>query len=433
MSHNPPFIRSALREALGNMVLPLRQQLDVRNAWLRHRLETVIPQIMAREGFDMWLIIAREYNEDPVMMSMLPQPAMSARRRSILAFCRNADGSVDRLTIDRYGHGDFYAGVWQAGQESQDDALKRIVTERDPQHIGINLGEDFAFGDGLTHTEYLHLMAVLGEDYAPRVRSAQALCIGWLESRTEPELTAYPGIIQMGHMIIAEAFSRRVIHPGITTVDDVRWWMRQTMHDFGLQAWFHPSCDIQAPGQPFAMPHMQQDRRKVIMPGDLLWCDMGFIYLGLATDQQQHAYVLKPDENDAPDGLKTALQAGNQLQDIVMQAIQPGLSGNDVLKVARQQALDVGLTPSIYCHPIGYHGHAAGPMIGLWDQQEGVPGRGDYLLYDNTAYSIELNVQVDVPEWDGQTVTIALEEDAVLTNGAMHWLDGRQERLHLIG
>jgi hypothetical protein len=258
--------------------------------------------------------------------------------------------------------------------------------------------------------------------------------VGWLEHRIEAEKVVYPGIVAIGHTIIAEAFSTNVIQPGITTTEDVVWWMRQTMQDMGLRAWFQPTIEIQAPGQSFDPGYSEESEKRMrIMPGDLLHCDMGFIYLGLATDQQQHAYVLKPGETDAPEGLKAALTAGNRVQDIHMTAMQIGLTGNDVLLAVRQQAEAENIKAMIYSHPLGYHGHAAGPTIGLWDQQGGVPRRGDYPLFDNTAYSIELNIQQAVPEWNDQVVRIALEEDALLSGGKMRWLAGRQTALQLIG
>jgi hypothetical protein len=210
--------------------------------------------------------------------------------------------------------------------------------------------------------------------------------------------------------------------------------MRQTMQDMGLHAWFQPTIEIQAPGQPFDPGYSEEsEKRTLILPGDLLHCDMGFIYLALATDQQQHGYVLKPGETDAPEGLKAALAAANRIQDIHMAAMQIALTGNEVLAAVRQQAEAESIAATIYSHPLGYHGHAAGPTIGLWDQQGGVPGRGDYPLFDDTAYSIELNIQQPVPEWENQIVRIALEEDAILSGGKMRWLAGRQTALHLIG
>jgi hypothetical protein len=422
-------------DAYRNKLLPLRAQVAVRNGWLQQRLDEVLPLLMARAGFDLWIVAAREYNEDPVIMTLLPEPAMAARRRTILVFARRADGGVDRLTLDRYGFGNFYPRGWNPDQEEQFAALRRVVEERDPQVIGLNLSTDFAFGDGLTHTEYEQISAALGEPFTNRIRNAERLCVGWLERRIGPELTVYPGLVEIGHALIAEAFSTLTIQPGITTTDDVVWWMRQKMLDLGLRAWFHPTVEIQAPGLSFDAPAggAGHERRKLILPGDLLHCDVGFYYLGLATDQQQNAYVLKPGEPDAPAGLKAALAEGNRLQEIHLAHMQVGHSGNTVLKNVLEQARREGLQPSVYTHALGYHGHAAGPVIGLWDQQNGVPGKGEYELFDETCYSIELNVTKAIPEWDNQTVRIALEEDAVLTGGQMRWLDGRQTEFHLIG
>ena len=420
-------------DSYRSKILTLKQQADIRNAWLKQRLDEIIPEIMSRESFDMWLVIAQEYNEDPVIMTLLPAPQMSARRRTILVFARNADNTVDRLTLSRYGMPGFYEHGWNPEEEAQYECLKRLIIERDPQRIGINTSETFAFGDGLSHQEYLNLAETLGAEWMSRTQSAERLCVGWLERRITPEIDAYGGIVEIGHAIIAEAFSSRVIQPGITTTEDVVWWMRQKMHDMGLQAWFQPDVNIQAAGDPFNELGDSQERRTIILPGDLLWCDMGFYYLGLATDQQQHAYVLKRGESDAPDGIKAALTAGNRLQDIHFEEMKIGRTGNDVLARVLKRATDEGLMPTVYSHPLGFHGHAAGPTIGLWDQQGGVAGQGDYPVFDNTCYSIELNIKMPIPEWNGQMVRIMLEEDALLCDGVMQWLDGRQTALHLIG
>jgi hypothetical protein len=417
-------------------ILPLRNRVETTNSWLRQRLETVLPEVMRREGFDMWIVNAREYAEDPVMMTFLPGPMISAGRRTILVFSLGSDGTFERLSLSRYSSGDYYRSVWQPDTEDQYACLVRIIRERKPKTIGINLSENFAFGDGLSHTDCLRLRSELGPELSSCFQSAERLAVGWLERRTEPEIIAYPRIVGIGHELIAHAFSSRVIHPGITTTEDVAWWIRQTIQDLGLSAWFQPTVDIQSAGTGYSSFTSIRDgggARTVIMPGDLLHCDVGFHYLGLATDQQQNAYVLKPGEIDAPEGLKRALADGNRLQDILAAEMVAGRTGNEILHAARARAVEEGLKPSIYSHPIGYHGHAAGPTIGLWDRQEGVAGNGDYELFDDTCYSIELNVRRDVPEWDNQEVRIGLEEDAVFSNGALRWLDGRQERLILIG
>jgi hypothetical protein len=409
-------------------LLPLREQAEIRNNWLRERLDTVVPRLLEQEDLDMWVVIAREYNEDPVVMTLLPEPEMAARRRTILVFTRQPDGSVERLTISRYGLRGLYEAVWDPAVEDQYSCLARLVHERNPRSIGINVSETFAFGDGLTHSEHERLEEALGPELMARTRSAERVAVGWLEQRIPAELERYPELIAIGHQLIATLFSREVITPGVTTTDDAVWWLRQTMHDHGLKAWFQPTITVQAPDQPFDMEHS----RKQILPGDLLHVDVGFYYLGLATDQQQHAYVLKEGEQEPPAGLVEALAAGNRLQDILISTMAVGKTGNEVLRESLEQARSEGLRPSIYTHPLGYHGHAAGPTIGLWDRQDGVPGGGDYPLFDQTCYSIELNVSYSVPEWDGGDVRIALEEDAVLDNGTVRWLDGRQEKFFLI-
>jgi Xaa-Pro aminopeptidase len=409
-------------------ILPLRQRASVRNDWLRDRLESYLPKLMAREGFDMWVIIAREYNEDPVIMSMLPEPFMYARRRTILLLTLLKNGMVERLTFARYGMGDFYKTVWDPDKEEQYDCLALEIKKRKPEKIGINVSETTAFGDGLTHGEYTQLARTLGSKYSKRLIGAEALAVGWLEHRTQRELNAYPSIVAITHTLVEEAFSSRVIHPGITTTDDVAWWMRQKMVDLGLQPWFPPTVDLQAPDQPYDKPA----KRSLIEPGDLLHCDIGFYYLGLATDVQRNVYVLKHSECDAPEGLKTALRDGNRLQDILSEEMVIGRTGNLVLKRAREKAISEGIVPSIYTHPLGTHGHAAGTTIGLWDKQEGVPGTGDYPLHSDTCYAIELNAKKAVTEWGGQEVRMSLEEDALLTSSGLRWLKGRQTRLYLI-
>jgi len=417
-------------DAYRGKILPLRERAEVRNRWLRQRLDEVLPALMREVGLDMWIVVAREYNEDPVLMTLLPQPAMSARRRTILVFSLSADGALERLALGRYEIEGFYKRAWDAERESQYECLARVIRERDPETIGINVSRTFAFGDGLTHSEHDRLVAALDPSDVPRLRSAGELCVRWLEHRTANELTVYPGIVEIGHVLIAEAFSTRVIQPGITTTDDLVWWMRQKMLDLGLRAWFQAMVDIQARGQSC---DGEGEARKLIMPGDLLHCDVGFVYLGLCTDQQQNAYVLKSGETHAPTGLEQLLESGNGLQDILVRQMIAGRTGNEVLACTLSQAVDEGLTPSVYTHPLGYHGHGAGPTIGLWDQQDGVSGRGDYPLHDDTCYAIELNTKASVPEWQGQEVRMALEEDAVLSGNNLRWLSGRQEALHLVG
>lgn len=421
----PPYTNPGA-DTYRQKILPLRQRMEVYNGWLRKRLETLLPRLMDECGVEMWLVVAREYNEDPVIMSLLPEPNLYARRRTILLLHRKPD-KVDRLAVYRYGFGDFYEGVWDPEKEEQHQCLARLIRERDPKTIGINVGNTWAFGDGLTHGEYTQLVDALG-DLSERLISAERLCVRWLETRVPEELEAYPMLVELTHAIIQEAFSSKVITPGVTTNEDVQWWIRQKMLDLGVEMWFPATVDLQSHG----VKHDDKEKRKTIMRGDLLHCDVGFYYLGLATDVQQNAYVLRHGETDAPQGLKDALADANKLQDFHAEAMKTGHTGNMILKMALGNAKKAGLNPSIYTHPIGVHGHAAGPTIGLWDQQNGVPGRGDHPLHPDSCYAIELNAKKEVPEWDGQEVRMSLEQDAWWTGDRLVFLAGRQKRLHLV-
>ncbi|MCW4011833.1 MAG: M24 family metallopeptidase [Candidatus Bathyarchaeota archaeon] len=413
-------------DTLGQKILPLRDRMTVYNDWLMKKLETMLPGFMDETGIDMWLVIAREYNEDPVIMSLLPEPNLYARRRTILVFHRKPEG-VERSAVYRYGFGDFYKGVWNPDEEEQYECLARIIKEKKPERIGINVSNTFAFGDGLTHGEYTLLVDAIGED-ADKLVSAETLCIRWLETRSKEELETYPMLVELTHAIVQEAFSSKIITPGVTTVDDVQWWMRQKMLEFGVEMWFPATVDRQGHGDSYE----DHEKTNVIHRGDLLHCDVGFYYLGMATDIQQNAYILKPGETDAPQGLKDALADANKLQDYHAEAMKTGRTGNEILKIALDNANKNGLKPSIYTHPLGVHGHAAGPTIGLWDQQGGVPGRGDYPLHPDTCYAIELNAKRKVPEWDNQEVRMSLEQDAWWTGEKLVFMAGRQKKLHLV-
>ncbi|MFQ6108152.1 MAG: M24 family metallopeptidase [Candidatus Aminicenantales bacterium] len=406
-------------------VLNMKERAAVVDEWLRIRLEKVLPEIMRRENLDMWIIICREYNEDPVYLSLVPFTSLSARRLTMLVFYDRGREGVERLAVSRYGIGNFYKTVWEPEKMDQWECLARVVKEREPQRIGINESETFAFGDGISASLKKKLMDALGPEYTSRLHSAENLAVRWLETRIPEELEVYPHIVSLAHHIIAEAFSPQVITPGVTTAEDVVWWMRERIRKLKLTTWFQPSVSIQR-------PRKNSSEGNVIHRGDLLHCDVGITYLRLSTDTQEHAYVLKEDENNCPQGLRDALRMGNRLQDILIGEFQEGRTGNEILASALKKARAEGLKASIYTHPLGYHGHGAGPTIGLWDKQDGVPGKGDYPLHYNTCHSIELNIRTNIPEWGRQEVRIALEQDAVFTRDGVYFLDGRQTRLHMI-
>jgi Xaa-Pro aminopeptidase len=418
-----------------DQILPVRERSAFIDRVLEYRIDSLLPELMDREGLDMWIIISREYNEDPVMETMLPSQWLSARRRTILVFSRNDDGSMDKIAIARYNVGKLLKGEWNIDvYPNQWDALIEIIERKDPKTIGMDFSQDFGLADGLVYSEQKAFMEKLPTQYHDRVVSAERLAIAWLETRSRMEIEVYPTICAMGHEILQEAFSAEHIKPGVTTTDDVIWWLRQRVVELGLQTWFHPSVSIQRSNMgdnAFLRSFANRAEDEIIQKGDLLHVDFGITYLRLNTDQQQHFYMLRDGETEVPKGLADAFKNGNKLQDILVKNFVSGKSGNEILKDALDEAKGQGFQASIYTHPIGFHGHAAGPTIGLWDQQGGVAGKGDYPLFKNTCYSIELFAATEVDEW-GKIVRIMLEEDGLYDDEGFRFLDGRAEEIYTI-
>lgn len=418
-------------------IMPLRRQADTTDSWLRDRLRLILPQVMQRAGIDMWIVTSREYNEDPVLMSLLPASMMSARRRTVLVFHAPQDGPFEAMAIANAGIGldGYYQAMWAKEQlaeaaESQEDCLRRVVRERDPQRIGINISSETAFGDGLSVSDHAWLRDALGEELLSRTTAATDVAVGWLEQRLPEEIEAANGNNQIAHGIIGEAFSSRVIHPGVTTAADVAWWLRQRVNELGLSCWFHPTVSIQRRG--VALGELGWNSDTIIRHGDLLHCDFGLHHLGLATDTQQNAWVLRLGEQQAPEGLRRIQALANRQQDLLAAEMIAGRSGNEVLHATLAAMQAAGISGRIYSHPIGYHGHGAGPMIGRFDRQDSLPGAGEFALHDDTLFSFEMYVESSLPEWDGQLVRLQTEQIVAFTGGRIEYLGGRQTELHLL-
>ena len=297
----------------------------------------------------------------------------------------------------------------------------------------MNTSDHWAFGDGLSSGLRARLEQALGPELSARLVPAEELCIRWIETRSAMEMEVYPQIVHLARRVIAEAFSSQVITPGVTTTDDVAWWIRQRFAELGLDPWFHPYCNVQRRGalEADGTP-LFGDSDATIRRGDVLHTDVGITYLRLSTDTQEMGYVLRLGESDVPDGLKRALALGNLWQDHLTDAFVTGRTGNEILSIARTKCEREGLVVSIYTHPLGFFGHAAGPTIGMWDNQGPTPVRGDWPLHPLTAYAIEGSVTVPIPEWDGQPVQIKLEQDAWFDGERVHYIGGRQTRWHVI-
>ncbi len=414
-------------------VLPQRDRVDAINRVLEDRLENLLPRLMRETGIDMWLVINREYAEDPVYLSLVPEPVFAARRTTILMFHDRGEAGVERSTVSRYPVGALYEAVWEGGDlDAQWQRLAELIAERDPDKIAVNTSRHWPVADGLTAGLHERLTEALGPQLSKRIVSAEALVVRWIETRTGGEQDVYPHVVSLARGVIAEAFSERVITPGVTTTDDVAWFIRQRYADLDLPVWFMPYVNVQRPGEPCDPDNPFCGTSGVIRPGDVLHTDVGICYLRLCTDTQEMGYVLRPGETEVPSGLVRALAVGNRWQDLLTDAFETGRTGNQILAAARSAAEGEGIHSMVYTHPLGFFGHAPGPTIGMWDNQGETPHRGDWPLHPDTGYAIEGNVIVQVPEWDDQWVRIKLEQSALFDGETVTYLAGRQTQWHVV-
>lgn len=417
-------------------VLTQREQANVIDSWLEDRIENLLPSLMTETGIDMWVVISREYNEDPVIRTMLPATWMAARRRTILVMYQpSANSPVETFAVARYDVGKSFKRAWDPEkQPDQWAALMELIASKNPKKIALNYSEDFGHADGLTTNEHQVFLTYLPQNLQKNVVSAQTLAVRWLETRTDLEMATYKHIQQLAHAIIREGFSEGVITPGATTTEDVVWWYREKIKEMKLDTWFHPSVDIQR-----ADPANTEQTRNfaskspesVIMPGDLLHVDFGITYLRLNTDTQEMAYVLKAGELEVPAYLNEAFIEGNRVQDVLTSNFVAGRTGNEILRASLKTLKAEGIRGTIYTHPLGFYGHSAGPTIGMWDNQGDTPGAGDFPLHANTGYAIELNAVVFLPEWN-KDVRIMLEEGALFDGEKVTYYNGRQKEIFSI-
>jgi Xaa-Pro aminopeptidase len=424
----------------------------MQQAWLQKRLDTFLAPLLRKHGIDMWVIPMREYAEDPVFKALTAPETFAARRRTIYVFfdkCAATGAAVSTSCLERIAlGGTSQGGVFEARRstkqaagdvgtgrqaelwgDEQWQALKAVIEERTPRVIGIDRSTVFAFSDGLSSGELQGMSVALGEQWTSRFRNAEALPLELIASRLPEEEAFFEKMNALVWSLTQEMFSSKTITPGTTKTSDLVWWWRQRVTDLGLDTWFQPSVSVQRQGK--TATEIGND--PLIERGDVLHCDVGITVARLNTDTQHNAYVLRPGETDAPEGLKRALANSNTLQGIVVSELRPGRTGNEILaaSLARMKAQQINGT--VYSHPVGLHGHGAGPLIGLWDYQEGVPGRGDAKVVPSMWYSIELQSTTPVPEWGGQAVRMAQEEDVIIdAAGKVRWAKGRQDTLFLV-
>ncbi|MGC9321358.1 MAG: M24 family metallopeptidase [Kosmotogaceae bacterium] len=397
------------------------ERIGEHNEVLLDRLDYIMPGLLEEEDFDGWMVIGRENNEDPIISTLLPGSLYGASRITAFLFTKN-----NRFVLSPYGSqmSDYYESAWKVEDGDIFDSIGKLLMDLRVKTLGVDYSENFALADGITHSLFESLRKQLSGQV--NLVSAENIAINWLQTRTDREIEIYRHLDRIANIIIRNAFSRENILSGMTTTRDVELILKRLASAIGLRTWFGPDVDFQRRG-------VENPRSTgVVEEGDLLHCDFGFIYNGLATDTQQMFYLKRKSRSSVPEGLQDVVSRTNEVQDILARNFIEGISGNELLRVTLKEAEERDLDATIYSHPIGYHGHGAGPIIGLWNNQEEIKGTGDLKIRNSTCFAMELNSRTPVTSWSGQPVYGFLEETVAFRNNEIDYLDGRQEELFLI-
>ena len=411
---------------------------EARSRWERsclirqEKFDLVLPQAMADNGIDLWIVVSREGDLDPLWEAM---GRGYVGGWAYWVFTQRED-RVERAAFGVGGYGPEACPSYDHFGSS--DELADWVRERDPERIGLNMAESIGGADGLSHTSFLHLQELLGPELSSRFVSAERLVSDFRATRTASELAAFAEAAEMSREIADRAFSNEVITPGVTSLEDVAWWMRDQQLARGLGSSFDmPSVYITGPE---GVEAVSTDR--IIQRGDLLMIDWGVGYLDFYTDMKRVAYVLQEGETEVPAGFRHAYEQALAVRDIMKRAIRPRPTALqaveetwDAIEAAGFRRVpfneptddpattDVNLGP----HSVGNWGHGVGPSLAWFN-----PTRQGYELRPGTLFSMELFAYTSAPEWDGAKVRIPLEDDAVVTERGVEWLVPPADRIRRI-
>ncbi|MCD9187913.1 MAG: M24 family metallopeptidase [Pyrinomonadaceae bacterium] len=427
------FAQNKANEPIPKMprLLSQREQMDVREMWLKKRLDTLLLPMMRKHGISMWIVVNEEFNSDPATEYIVP-PIPMVGSRDFFIFADTGE-KLEKIAIVRYSE-ERLKNHYQMVSVSRDkltETLRSTIAKYNPKNIALNINGTRGQQNGMSQASYKMLAETLGAETEKKFVSAASFLNDFFDTRLPEELEHYRNAVLVTDILTRRAFSNEVITPGKTTVGDVRWWFLQQINNLGLKTWFQPDIRIQRQAKTTATNQQflsVADEATVLERGDLIHIDCGLDYMGLSTDWQKHGYILKKGEKDVPQGLKNALKNTNLLQDAIFKVARAGMTGAEVYESAMAEMKRQNIEAMIYSHPIGTHGHGLGASI---DFRKAIGGAEERFRL-NSFTSIELNTSTIVPEWNNQKVTLMAEDDAVMTEKGYEFIRPRQTELYLI-
>jgi len=414
-------------------LLPMSRQIEVREGWLAHRYQLLLPMMRAH-GVGMWVVVNEEFHDDPLTWLVAP-PRPYVGRRDIFVFIDGGDSGLKRVAITGYAE-ESVQRFFESPEEPAPAAkvLPALIARYQPKTIALGVGGARGVTRSLTHDAYVFLLECLGPEAAKRVVPAEPLIEEYVDTRSVEEAAHYGVLVEWTEHLARRALSNEVITPGVTTVGDVRRWLYDQSAAAGFVPWFQPDLRIQRRRQAAGSSRgflVVAREAVVIEPGDVVHLDFGLNYMGLASDWQKMAYVLREGETAAPAGLARAMANTNVLQDTLARMSRPGKLAADAFDSTMAEMKARGITAQVYSHPLGNHGHGLGASVDMRTARPGqdAPARR---LRSGSYLAMELNTQTPVPEWDNQPVTVMAEDPVYLTDEGWRFFRPRQEAFYLI-
>lgn len=417
-------------------LLTWSQQIAVREKWLEQR-HGMILRMMRRHDIAMWIVVNEEFHDDPLTEYIAP-PRPYAGNRDFFVFIDTGANGLRKIAITGFAEENLKK-FFESPDEPRpaDVVLPELWQQYHPKKIALSYGARRGVQRSITKDTFDFISEKMGPEAAQHFVPAADLIEEYLITRIPDEFATYTDLVAMTDVLTFRAFSNEVITPGKTTLGDIRRWLYDQLALRGVGTWFQPDLRLQRKNMPNNTSRgflAVSTESMVVQPGDVLHLDFGITYMGLNSDWQKMAYVLRPGEHDAPEGLKRALKNTNELQDALMlRAARPGRTGGEVYNLAMEEMKRKGIEAKIYSHPIGNQGHGLGPSIDYRAAQRPDIGVAQSKpLVKDTYQSIELNTATPVAEWDGQKVFVMMEDDAYLTDDGYKFFVPRQESWYLI-
>ena len=417
-------------------LLSASAQFAVREAWLEQRHASLLP-MMRKHNIAMWIVVNEEFHTDPLTNYVAP-PRPYAGNRDFFVFIDGRDQGLKRIAITGYAEENLKR-FFDAPDEPVPANLRltQLVKEFDPKTIGLSIGGARGMTRSVTYDTHAFIVDAIGGTYATRIMSAADLIEEYLDTRLPGEKEHYTVAVALTEQLVKRALSSEVITPGKTRVGDVRRWLYDAVAAHGVTTWFQPDLRVQRQGVPNPTSRgflAVAPESLVIARGDVVHVDFGISYMGLDTDWQKMAYVLRDGETDVPLGLKLAMKSTNILQDALMRRhSRPGRLAGDVYADTVAEMKERNIEPMIYSHPVGAQGHGLGASIDFRAaQRKDIGQQTQKPLRAGSYISIELNTASAIPEWGGQKVFVMIEDVAWLDDDGWEFFRPRQESWYLV-